>query len=140
MHGRNAELSLLLPLRSTAIWPMSCINNKASLLLLQLQLQPMHGHQQLHNLCGPAKLSPTAAHLAAQFAAKDAVHKGGGCQLRGRLGPDVLQERLMHGIQNAAQILMCVLLPAQAEPAAKRTVRLLKKETSHEPFTGDGAS
>jgi uncharacterized protein YaaW (UPF0174 family) len=57
------------------------------------------------------------AHLAAQLAAKDAVHKGGGSQLRRWLGPYVLEEGLMHGIQHAAQVLVRILLPAQAEPA-----------------------
>lgn len=60
------------------------------------------------------------AHLTAQLAAKDALHKRGRSQLGWWLWLDVLQECLMHGIQYTAQVLMGILLPPQTEPAGAR--------------------
>ena len=66
----------------------------------------------------PYELPP---HLAAQLAPKDAAHKGGGRKVWVGLGLERLEAGLVHGVQQAAQELMRVLLAAQAEPADAAT-------------------
>lgn len=63
-----------------------------------------------------AQLQVSRPHLAAQLSPENAAHKGGGRKVRVGLGLEGLQAGLVHGIQQAAQELMRVLLTAQTEP------------------------
>lgn len=71
--------------------------------------------------CHPSMLQHAATHLAAKPATKNAVNEGGGTEVRRGLWGDAFERYLVHGIHQATQELMGVLLTAQFEPGCGHT-------------------